>query len=235
MKIAVSAGQGSLESPVDPRFGRCACFVIADSDTLEFTVVENPGAAAGMGAGIQAAQAVSDAGADAVASGNFGPNAFEALRGAGIVLHQIEPGMTVGDAVSAVARGELECLTMASVGAHFGMGGGGGMVSGGGMGMGGPGGGGGGFGGGAGGGRGRGRGRAGGGGGGMGMGMSGGSGGGRGGRRRAYVPGGPQAGTPAAAATGERDPEMEALSAQLASLQQQLDALRALVEQMRGQ
>ena len=66
MKIAVSASQPQLDAPIDPRFGRCPYFLIVDSDTMEFEVIENQGAMAGSGAGIQAAQLVANAGAEAV-------------------------------------------------------------------------------------------------------------------------------------------------------------------------
>ena len=44
MKIAITATQGSLEAQVDPRFGRCACFLIVETDDLSYEIVENPNA-----------------------------------------------------------------------------------------------------------------------------------------------------------------------------------------------
>ena len=41
MKIAVSAIDSDLTSQIDPRFGRCSYFVIVDSETMKFEVVEN--------------------------------------------------------------------------------------------------------------------------------------------------------------------------------------------------
>jgi len=38
LKVAVSASAPSLDAPVDPRFGRCAYFVIVDPDTMQFEV-----------------------------------------------------------------------------------------------------------------------------------------------------------------------------------------------------
>jgi predicted Fe-Mo cluster-binding NifX family protein len=122
MKIAVAASGNTLDAVVDPRFGRCAWFVIVDSDTLAFEAVQNPGAMAGGGAGIQAAQLVSSKGAHAVVAGNMGPNAHQALTAAGI---QILPfiGGTVRQAVEAVKAGTLTAAAAPTVPLHFGTGG----------------------------------------------------------------------------------------------------------------
>jgi len=122
MKIAVAAGGDNLEAQVDPRFGRCAWFVIVDSDSMAFEAVENPGVMAGGGAGIQAAQVVASKGAQAVVAGNMGPNAHQALSAAGI---QVLPfaGGTVRQAVEAVKSGTLSAASAPTVPLHFGTGG----------------------------------------------------------------------------------------------------------------
>ena len=122
MKIAVAASGNNLDAPVDPRFGRCAWFVIVDSDTMAFEAVQNPGAMAGGGAGIQAAQVVASKGAQVVVAGNMGPNAHQALTAAGI---QILPfvGGTVRQAVEAVKSGTLTAASAPTVPLHFGTGG----------------------------------------------------------------------------------------------------------------
>jgi len=124
MKIAVAATDNNLESPVDPRFGRCPWFIIVDADTLEFEAVENPGVSAGGGAGVQAAQMVASKGAQAVVAGNFGPNAHQALSAADIQLYPFVGG-TVKGAVEAVKEGKLSPINDATVPSHFGTGGGG--------------------------------------------------------------------------------------------------------------
>jgi len=122
MKIAVAASGNTLDAQVDPRFGRCAWFVIADSETMAFEAVQNPGAMAGGGAGIQAAQLVASKGAQVIVAGNMGPNAHQTLSAAGI---QVLPfaGGTVRQAVEAVKSGELTAATAPTVPSHFGMGG----------------------------------------------------------------------------------------------------------------
>jgi len=55
MRIAISASQADLSSPVDPRFGRSPYIIFVDPDTMEFEAVENPshfGIGGGCGGGI---------------------------------------------------------------------------------------------------------------------------------------------------------------------------------------
>ena len=58
MKIAISASGQNLDAEVDPRFGRCQYFIIADTDTEEFEALDNSSASAAGGAGISAAQMI---------------------------------------------------------------------------------------------------------------------------------------------------------------------------------
>jgi len=46
MKIAVSATGAGLEDLVDPRFGRCRYYIIADTETLTHEAVVNTGSGA---------------------------------------------------------------------------------------------------------------------------------------------------------------------------------------------
>ncbi len=98
MKIAVSATGGSKSAQVEPRFGRCAWFVIVDSDTLRFTAFSNPASTLPGGAGPAAAQAIQNRGANVLLTGQVGPKAERALEAAGIKVVTAE-GTTVDEAV----------------------------------------------------------------------------------------------------------------------------------------
>ena len=131
MKVCVTAAGPGLDANLDPRFGRCAYFVVVDTETMVAESIPNSSAASG--AGIQAAQTIANAGAGALITGNIGPNAAETLRAAGVKVY-LAPGGSVGEAIEKFKNGEFSETSSASVSAHAGMGAGGGMGRGGGRG-----------------------------------------------------------------------------------------------------
>jgi len=120
MKIAVTSTGKTLDSPVDQRFGRTAYFLIFDTETMDFSVIDNENVAAAGGAGISSAKAVADAGAQAVLTGNCGPNAQRTLSAAGVKLYTGVTG-TVRQAVELLKNGELTEAASPNVQAHFGI------------------------------------------------------------------------------------------------------------------
>jgi predicted Fe-Mo cluster-binding NifX family protein len=86
MKIAITTETGTLDSPFHPRFGRAANFVIVDTETEEWEAYPNPALNASGGAGVQAAQFITQHGAQVAISGDFGPNAYNALAAAGVEM-----------------------------------------------------------------------------------------------------------------------------------------------------
>lgn len=120
MKIGISSKGEDLDAQVDSRFGRCRYFVIVDPDTMSFEAVENDSIMASGGAGIQAAQKVAKAGVDIVITGNIGPNAFQTLSAAGIMVFTGVDG-TIKEVVEKYKNGELKETMAPSVGSHFGM------------------------------------------------------------------------------------------------------------------
>lgn len=121
MKIAVSAVAPDLDAEVDPRFGRCQHFVIADPESMEFEALENSSAMAAGGAGISTAQMIADKGVGVVVTGNCGPNAYQTLSAAGVQVITGASGR-IRDAVEAYKAGKLQPNTQPSVGSHYGVG-----------------------------------------------------------------------------------------------------------------
>jgi predicted Fe-Mo cluster-binding NifX family protein len=122
MKVIVTATKDDLNGPVDPRFGRCQYFIEVDTETLDYTVLENDQRDAMGGAGVQAAQTVANAKVDAVITGSVGPNAFQTLNVAGIKIFTGASG-SVKDAVKALKEGSLQETNNSTVKSHHGMGG----------------------------------------------------------------------------------------------------------------
>jgi predicted Fe-Mo cluster-binding NifX family protein len=137
MKIAISATGTNLDAEVDPRFGRCQYFVLADVETNDFEGVENTSAAAAGGAGIATAQMIVGKNVEAVLTGNCGPNAHEVLSSAGIKIVTGVSGK-IKDVIEEYKLGTYSAAQQPNVADHYGMnagaGGGGGMGGGRGMG-----------------------------------------------------------------------------------------------------
>jgi predicted Fe-Mo cluster-binding NifX family protein len=110
MKIAISTSTSSIDALVDPRFGRAARFVIVDTETEEWNAYPNPALNASGGAGVQAAQFITEHGAQAAISGDFGPNAYSALVAAGVKIFQVPSGkaFTARELLVRYRRGQLQ-------------------------------------------------------------------------------------------------------------------------------
>lgn len=109
MRIAVSASREGPDAPFEAHFGRCAYFVIYDSDSKSYISLPNPGGAAGGGAGIQAAQTVIGQKVGIIISGKIGPNAYQVLDRAGIKCYR-GTGKSVKDVIAAYGKGSLRQL-----------------------------------------------------------------------------------------------------------------------------
>jgi predicted Fe-Mo cluster-binding NifX family protein len=121
MKIAISSTGDSLTSAIDFRFGRCPYFIIYNIDSEDFEVLDNGAYSASGGAGVQAAQAVVNSGAEAVLTGNVGPKALQALEAAGLSVYPGARG-TVKESIAEYIAGELDSTAGPTVGSHYGMG-----------------------------------------------------------------------------------------------------------------
>jgi len=119
MRIVITTQGATLDSPVDPRFGRAKHFLVVDTDTGEFSAHDNSqNRGAAQGAGIQAGRAVADLGAEAVLTGNVGPKAFAALSAAGVAIYTGVSG-TAREALRKFQAGELAPTGRANVEGHW--------------------------------------------------------------------------------------------------------------------
>lgn len=114
MRLAVTAEGITLDAPASPVFGRCPTFLFVDTETMAVEPVDNPAVGASGGAGIQAAQFIVEQGAQALITGNVGPNALPVFQSAEIPVYLFH-GCTVREAVDAFAAGELPAASSANV------------------------------------------------------------------------------------------------------------------------
>jgi predicted Fe-Mo cluster-binding NifX family protein len=107
MKIGVSARGESLDSEVDPRFGRTAGFVLFDSETASADYLDNSAQRdSTKGTGVKAAQLIAKAGAAVLITGQLGPNAAQFLKKSGIKIYACTSG-TVREAIQALQENTL--------------------------------------------------------------------------------------------------------------------------------
>jgi len=118
MKVAVSATGNQLDSAIDARFGRCAYFLIVDTENMSVEAFSNESGALGGGAGIQSAQFIASKGIQFVITGNCGPEAIYTLSAAGIGVILGQSG-AAKEAIERFNRGELRPASEANVVAHY--------------------------------------------------------------------------------------------------------------------
>lgn len=119
MKIAITSMGQQLDSPVDPRFGRAQCFIVVDTETDAWSVIDNEcNMNSAQGAGIQAAKVVVDAGAEVLITGHVGPKAFSALHAANVGVYTGADG-TVAETLSRYRAGQLPRASTANVEGHW--------------------------------------------------------------------------------------------------------------------
>lgn len=119
MKIALTTSGNDLSAPLDSRFGRAPKFLIYDTDSDIFEVVDNAqNLNAAQGAGIQSAQNIARLGVHALVTGHCGPKAFRVLQTAGIKIFQTSAA-TLTEALEQYRSGNLKEAASADVEGHW--------------------------------------------------------------------------------------------------------------------
>ena len=110
MKIVFTAKGATMDSDMDPRFGRTDFFVIYDEETKEVQSFDNRAIeGAAHGAGPKTAQKLAEVGAQVLITGNGpGGNADAVLKTTGIVVYVGAGDMTVEKAYAAYKAGSLK-------------------------------------------------------------------------------------------------------------------------------
>jgi predicted Fe-Mo cluster-binding NifX family protein len=119
-KIAVTCEEPSLDSRVDPRFGRAAGFLVVDPESMEFEYIDNGSSQVmAQGAGIQAAENVAKSGAKVILTGFVGPKAFQGLEAAGIKIGQNLESGTVRQAIEKFKADKVDFATSSNKQGHW--------------------------------------------------------------------------------------------------------------------
>ena len=72
MKVAITSSGNELSSVLDLRFGRCAYFVVYDTESKAMEFIPNPNKQAVEGAGPASVQLLAERGVNKIVSGDFG-------------------------------------------------------------------------------------------------------------------------------------------------------------------
>jgi predicted Fe-Mo cluster-binding NifX family protein len=122
MKVIVSSSGDAMDSPVSGVFGRAPYFILVETEDLSHEALSNPAMDQSSGAGIMAAQFVTEQRPEALLSVNIGPKAFEVLKAGSVPCYESGSG-TVLEAVQSLGKGELHFLGSANAESHSGSGG----------------------------------------------------------------------------------------------------------------
>ncbi len=103
MKVCVTSYGPTLDSKVQPIFGRCQYFIFVDPVSMESEVEPNPYASASSEAGVESAKLVIGKGANAVLTGRMGTKARQVLDAAEVKIMIIK-GEIVREVVEAFRK-----------------------------------------------------------------------------------------------------------------------------------
>lgn len=92
MRIVITSEGESLDSEVSEDFGHAPFFLVVDSDTLDYHVIENEFADSPEGAGVAVAKAITTLSPDAVLTGGIGMHGLDILRKSNIFVSYDEEG-----------------------------------------------------------------------------------------------------------------------------------------------
>ena len=117
MKIAIPVDEKSLESNVCISFGRSPYFLIYDADAKDSIFLDNSAAASTGGAGIKAAQMITDNKVNILLAPRLGENAADVLKAAEIKIYKTSTASAI-DNIDSFIDGKLPLLNEIHAGFH---------------------------------------------------------------------------------------------------------------------
>ena len=108
MKLAIALKENNYNSSVDERFGRAPFFIIIDSDTKEFEIIENEAKDEATGAGLKAVKNLLKYEIDIIIAGEIGPKAGELIYDLEIPTFKFKDLEKVDEIVNAFNENTLE-------------------------------------------------------------------------------------------------------------------------------
>ena len=119
MNLIFTTAGADLNAGLDPSFGRAPKFMLLDLDSQRFKLIDNrQNIEAAQGAGIQAAQTIVKAGAQALITGHCGPKAFRVLSAAGVKVFNTD-APTIAEALARYRAGALTEAQAGNIEGHW--------------------------------------------------------------------------------------------------------------------
>ena len=119
MKLIFTTSGNNLDALLAPSFGRTRNFLLYDPESGTSQLISNQqNLNAAQGAGIQAAQTIVKAGAQALITGHCGPKAFRVLEAAGVKVYNTD-APTIAEALARFRAGKLTEAMAANVEGHW--------------------------------------------------------------------------------------------------------------------
>ncbi len=108
MKIAIPLLGKDMSSPVNDRFGRAEIFVIFDTSTTSFEIIDNSdNKSLQQGAGTQTAEFIIKKNVNVLLANNVGPKALKVLELANVKVFRVPEGTTAEQALNLYNEGKL--------------------------------------------------------------------------------------------------------------------------------
>jgi predicted Fe-Mo cluster-binding NifX family protein len=106
MKVCITSYGPTMDSKVQPVFGRCEYFIFVDTDKNEAVIKPNPFASVAKDAGVESAKLVIAEGVKTVLTGKVGTKAHQVLDTAGIKIIDVKGG-AVRERYEAFRKGDF--------------------------------------------------------------------------------------------------------------------------------
>ena len=104
MKVAITSRGESLDALLDQRFGRCAYFVIYDTENGSTEFIKNPNVEVEEGAGPASVGIVANKGVSKIVSGEFGFKIKGMLNDLSIQMVMVKEEKTVAEIIALLQK-----------------------------------------------------------------------------------------------------------------------------------
>ncbi len=115
MKLAIGLEENNYNSKIDKRFGRASYFLIIDSETKEYEIIENDAKEEVTGAGIKVVKKLAQLGVEGIIiAGEIGPKAETLIKEFDIPVYKVENPTTVENLLEEYSQNNLKKYNFSS-------------------------------------------------------------------------------------------------------------------------